>query len=413
MTDFASSRKYRVMDWAQTVSLSDIALVVLLVASLFNYATVWTGLSLAQLSAVRLACLIPCLVNAIFRILLKGTKALDVVVYLYAALRVIQGLFAMNPGNSVLIGLLSLFVFTVLSYFSEKYGSVKLVSLLFWLFLVVTVSMDVFTFTTHGNGFLVRESEWATSSYYIFGNKFLLAYVNMLFFGLCVYKFHSIWATVAIAAFCISACSSADCSTGIVGILTMLAVIMLYRPLKPIITRPWFVCVLIILMGIVTIIATSIFQLPAANFFITTVLGRDSDLTGRLGIYPYLMEYWLKAPLFGYGSDGSANYVLMTSISAVNTQEGLFQILFSNGLIGALLFLSICFFSMKKISYLDEREVGIYAFVISMSFCSLVEINLSELFLFGVSLISVMTSDKTNKQDYITNSFEGELCYEH
>ena len=68
---------------------------------------------------------------------------------------------------------------------------------------------------------------------------------------------------------------------------------------------------------------------------------------------------------------------------------------------------------MKEISYLDEREVGIYAFVISMSFCSLVEINLSELFLFGVSLISVMTSDKTNKQDYITNSFEGELCYEH
>lgn len=407
----SSSTKYKTMDWMQTVSLGDIALVALLVVALFNYATVWTGLSGAQLVAVRLACLVPCLFNFVFKFPRKKLRDLDVAVFLYAALRVAQGLFAMNPGFSVLVGLLSLLVFTVPSFFSEKYGSEKLLSLLFWLFLAVTVSMDCFSFATHGNGFLVQESEWVSSSYYIFGNKFLLAYVNMLFYGLCIYKFRHIGINIAVAVLCIFACSSADCSTGIVGILTTLVVSLFYKPLKHIIARPWFVCVLIVLMAVVAIVATGLFQLPAANFFITTVLGRDSDLTGRLGIYPYLMSLWLKAPIFGYGSDGSANFILMTTISAVDTQEGLFQILFSNGLIGALLFLAICYFSMRNISVLDKRGVGIYAFVISMALCSLVEINLSGFFLFGVSLVYVMTSDSARFQISALKTPEGVSDY--
>lgn len=399
MTGLVLRDKSKANGWTRSVRLDDIALMLLLIVALFSYGSTWTGLSGGQIIAFRLACLVPCMAVAVFRVLRGDATPLGVAVLGYAFLRVVEGYSAVNPGNAILQGVLALLVFAIPRRFADRYGADKTVALVFWGFLVVTVVMDAFAFATHGDGYLVRESEWAWSSNYIFGNKFALAYINMLFLGLCIYKLRSRVLSVCIAAFCIAACSLAQCSTGVTGILLMTAVYLAYGPMKSLLGSRWCVSAIIVLMAVISVTAMELFQLPVFQSFIVNVLGESSDLTGRLTIYPHLMELWLQRPWLGYGSDGAVNLVMMTSISAPDTQEGLFQILFSNGLIGGVLFLSICVLSMKNVSRLECHGRGVYAFVIAMAFCSLVEINLSALFLLGLSLVNVMASDASENRD--------------
>lgn len=394
MTGSVVLSKSKTACWARFVRLDDIALMLLLVAALFGYGTTWTGLSGGQLIAVRMACLIPCVVTAIFQILCSRVTPLGAAILSYSLLRVVAGYFAVNPGNAILQGMLVLLVFTVPKRFADRYGADRAITLVFWAFLAITVPMDLFALATHGDGCLVQESEWVWSSNYIFGDKFTLAYINMFFLGLSIYKLRSRAAIVLLTMFCTFVCGVAHCSTGIAGVLLMMLIYLAYGFLKRLLGSKWCVFGIIMLMATVSVAAMELFQLPVFQSFIVNVLGESSDLTGRLDIYPHLMELWLQRPLFGYGSDGAANLVMMDSIGAPDTQEGLFQILFSNGLIGGALFLSVCVFSMRNVSSLGKCGRGIYAFVIAMAFCSLVEINLSALFLLGLSLVGLMTSDR-------------------
>ncbi len=392
MTGSQAFAKLKPTGWIRSVRLDDIVLMLLLIAALFNYGSVWMGLSGGTIIALRAACLAPGMVVAAFLVLRGRATPLGVAVLGYSLLRMVQGCFAVNPGNAILQGMLALLVFVVPKRFADRYGADKTVSLVFWAFLFVTVAMDLFVFSTNGDGYLVHESEWSWSSNYIFGSKFMLAYINMLFFGLCLYKLSSRVLAVLLAAFCISACSVAQCSTGVTGILVMAGVYLAYGPLKAILNSKWCVFGIVILMAGISVGAAELFQLPIVQSFIVGVLGESSDLTGRLTIYPHLVRLWFEQPWLGYGSDGAVNLLMMNSISAPNTQEGLFQILFSNGLVGGGLFLAVCVFSLRNVSRLERCGRGVYAFVVAMAFCSLVEINLSALFLLGLSLVNVITS---------------------
>ena len=122
--------------------------------------------------------------------------------------------------------------------------------------------------------------------------------------------------------------------------------------------------------------------------FITNVLGESSDLTGRIFIYPVLIGLFIKRPLLGYLTANGANQAVIGACGAADAQEGLFHILLTNGLIGAVLFLITEYVSIGRIHYMGRREHGLYAFVVAMTVCSVVEINLGLPFIFGLSLLA-------------------------
>lgn len=90
--------------WLTSVGLSDLLLLIALTFSLFNYGTVWSGLSGGQLIALRLVLSLICILPLPFFILSHELSKLEIVVLAYSLLLIIQGIFAQNPGNAVLQG---------------------------------------------------------------------------------------------------------------------------------------------------------------------------------------------------------------------------------------------------------------------------------------------------------------------
>lgn len=377
--------------WLTTVDLGDVFLLTALTFSLFNYGTVWSGLSGGQLIASRLALTLVCVFPLPLFILSHRLSKLEIVVLAYSLLLIVQGIFAQNPGNAVLQGAIVLTTFYIPLRFVERYGIQPLLAYLFWAFLLVTMVMDIFAVKTGGKGVLTQESLYVWSSNYLFGSKFMFSYINMMFFGLFIYRFPFLPAVVVMAAFCINCCSLAACSTGIVGLLLMLSIYICFKTIKVFIANKWTVAACIVAMAFISIAAAGLMQLPTVQTFIVDVLGESSDFSGRLEIYPHLLKLWLGSPVIGFGSSNDANTVMLSSIGAPNTQEGFFQILFSNGLVGGILFLAICIFATSEASNLSKRDSGVYAFVLAMAICSLVEINLTALFFLGLSLVNVMS----------------------
>lgn len=402
-----------------TVQIGDITLVVLTVLSMFSYGTVWNGFSAGQITLFRLA-------GSFFAALILICKSLrlcerkfgtfGILATIYALYISIQGLFApAGQAGAVVQGLLTFLVCNVPSYFAAKYCFRTLNNLLFYFFCTTVCVMDLFAFATNGRGFSVVESTYLISSNFIFGNKFLLAYANMLTFGLGAFKLKSRTSLLALGFGALASCAVSECSTGVIGMLIMLAIT--FWPLKTMNTsrlkHGWIVVALIVGMAVVAIAGTWIMTLPAVQSFTVGVLGETADFSGRLPIYEQIIGWFLKRPIFGYGSSLAANTVVVLNNGAADCQEGLFQIILSNGLLGAGLFIALCYVALKYVDRAPETAMSLYSYLIAMAFASLVEINLGPFFLLGLSLmksaseIQVQTGDGNIDPSTKTNYLSG------
>lgn len=376
-----------------TVQIGDIALVALMVFSLFSYGTVWNGFSAGQITLFRLA-------GSFFAVLILLCKssrfrerqfdAFGLLATIYALYVSIQGLFApAGQAGAVVQGLLIFLVCNVPAYFATKYGFQTLNNILFYLFFMVVCIMDLFAFATNGRGFPVIESAYLISSNFIFGNKFLLAYANMLTFGLGGTKLKSRISLFVMGLGSLASCAASECSTGVIGMLAMLVVT--FWPLENMhagrFKHGWIIVVLIVGMAVVAIAGTWIMTLPVVQSFTVGVLGETADFSGRLPIYEQLIGWFLEKPIFGYGSSLAANAVVVLNNGAADCQEGLFQIILTNGLLGAGLFIALCYVALKNADGAPKTARGLYSYLIAMAFASLVEINLGPFFLLGLSLM--------------------------
>lgn len=370
-----------------TVELGDMAAVLLMVAAMHPYGTAWNSLASGQITILRLFAALLCLAIVLFKSSNHRRDAVEILAAAYAALIIVQGLMSSGgQAGSVAQGLLVFLVFAVPSYFIDKYGVAALIQLLFALFGVSVVVMDLFAFATGGKGFLVVEDAYTYSSNYYFGNKFVLSYANMFLLALGGYKFKSGIRTALLAVVAFSACAISECSTGVIGIVVMC--LFIFWPFKRKVGCGWLVPVLIVAMALIAVVGTYIMELPAVQSFTVGVLGETPDFSGRLPIYSQIPGWFFESPIFGYGSSAAANAVVRLNNGAADCQVGLFQILLSNGLIGGLLFLSICFASLAGVSETRANAWGIYSYLIAMALASLVEINLGPFFLLGLSLMS-------------------------
>lgn len=90
--------------------------------------------------------------------------------------------------------------------------------------------------------------------------------------------------------------------------------------------------------------------------------------------------------VWGYG----VNYdIVQQTLSFGNPQNGLLKILLDYGVIGFILFCGILWktFNLLSKANLQNKDFGLVAFVYSMLFCSLIEINLDSLFFFFIALV--------------------------
>lgn len=376
-----------------TVELGDLFAILFMVLAMFSYGSVWTKLTGGQITAFRLTTLMISLILTLWKSKeIKFTLPL-IFALIYSGIVVIQA--AMTPpgqGGNIMQGLLIFLVFLVPLNFARRYGIHTLISLIFGIFFIAFILMAGFAVISGGVGFLVKENDYIFSSNYILGNKFVLSYTGLLTLSLFFYKYKSIVKTMTMGIFIGLICFYVDCSTGVIGAVIMMLFILIPRVYKSGVGGMWMIPCIIVVMALIAVAGTWILKLPAIQSLTVGILGESSDFTGRLPIYNKILDWFLIKPIFGFGSTSLVNLTVAVNTGAADCQEGLFQILLTNGLIGGLIFLGLCVVSLRSSLSSDLRFRGIYSYLIAMACASLVEINLGSFFLLGLSLMSLGSS---------------------
>lgn len=375
--------------YLSVVELGDLIAFILLIVAMFSFGTSWNGLSGGDLTLIRLACAFTSVCITLPKAY-KQKVTVNKAILLYSSLIIVGGFVcSCGQAGAALQGLLCLGLFLQPLVFSQKYGVNNLISLLTASLSVCVLVMDIFSLATNGDGFLVAENEYVFSNNYYLGNKFVLSYANMLLLALISYRYSSMVPFITFGIFSVLICFISKCSTGVIGSLLILCYTL--WPVRgnnagSIFTVPF----LIVAMALVAVAGTWLMTLPIVQSFTVGLLGETADFSGRLPIYSQILGWVMKAPIFGYGSSLAANNIVVFYNGAADCQEGLFQIIMSNGFLGAALFLYVCFISLKNLRDASSRVRGIHSYLIAMAFASLVEINLGSFFLLGLSILNVV-----------------------
>lgn len=377
-----------ILEIINRVDLRYLFSMVFMVLSFFSFGASSVGLSPFESTVAKFALIVLCCGFTILKINTLKLHSIYLVVLLYTAYVGIEGIiFSDNVGSVIVSVLQILVVYFGIRIVADKYGVRITVNIIFYLLLVIDILMLLICIATKGAGIPIHENEYVISHHYFFGNKFVISYLNMLLIALAYYKYESVLCILLFSVYGIVFCAAVQCSTGIIGILLMVILYVINVMTNKSLKYSYFVPILLIGMALIAVYGTWIMRLPMIQSFAEGVLGESSDFSNRLNIYPRFIEWFLDKPLFGYGSGDVIGAIVWEQTGASNCQEGLFQIIFSNGLIGAVLFLFICFYSLRRINFLPCRCDYLYMYICSMSIISLVEINLSNLYFLGLSLL--------------------------
>lgn len=386
----------KLKDVFERVEIRDLLVVLASLCAIFNYGSSWTGLTGSQLTLLRLAiALFACLLIGL-RFPWKSLELYEKAGLAYCGFVFIEGLFGrISPGSAWVEGITGALLFVVPSQLRRKYGK-DLAGLIICLMTCLIIALvDIFAIATAGRGFVTQDNEFLFSSNYLIGDKFLLAYMNMLCFALLYWRFPSVQSLILFGTISLFVCSVVECSTGVTGTIIMIVVIALSYPVRVVPAGRIFLPATTVVLAVVAVAFTGLLTWGPFGHFITNFLGESSDLTGRTMIYPVLMSLFLKKPLFGYLTGNGASQAVTAACGAADAQEGLFHILLTNGLMGVVLFLIMECTALRDACSMHRREQGVYAFIFAMTACSVVEINLGLPLLLGLSFFAMsLTSDE-------------------
>lgn len=383
-------------DVFERVEIRDLLVVLASVCAIFNYGSSWTGLTGSQLTLLRLAIALFASLLIGLRVPWKSLELYEKAGLAYCGFVFIEGIFGrISPGSAWVEGITGALLFVVPSQLRRKYGK-DLAGLIICLMTCLTIALvDIFAIATAGRGFVTQDNEFLFSSNYLIGDKFLLAYMNMLCFALLYWRFPSVLSLILFGSFSLFVCSVIECSTGVTGTIIMIVVIALSYPVRVVPAGRLFLPAMAVVLAVVAVAFTGLLTWGPFGHFITNFLGESSDLTGRTMIYPVLMALFLKKPLFGYMTGNGASQAVTAACGAADAQEGLFHILLTNGLVGVILFLIMECTVLRDACCMHRREQGVYAFIFAMTACSVVEINLGLPLLLGLSFFAMsLTSDE-------------------
>ena len=385
----ADDRRVGLIGIARRVEIKDLLIVIASMLAMFNYGSSWTGLTGSQLTTLRLlialfACALVC-----FRVSWGELAHFEKAGLVYCGLVFVEGLFGkVSPGSAWVEGMVGALLFIVPSELRRKYGNELSGTTICLIACLLICVADVFAVATGGKGVVTQDNEYLFSSNYIIGDKFLLSYMNMLCFALIYWKIPSVVTLVVFGSISLWISVLVGCSTGVIGTVIMIIMILLSYPVRALPAHRLFLPILTVVLSVVAVAFTGLLTWGPFGRFITNVLGESSDLTGSIFIYPVLIGLFIKRPLLGYLTANGANQAVIGACGAADAQEGLFHILLANGLVGVVLFLITEYVSIGRIHYMGRREHGLYAFVVAMTVCSVVEINLGLPFIFGLSLLA-------------------------
>lgn len=299
----------------------------------------------------------------------------------------------MNGTYALVNGLCLISLLLTFKSLSMSFGRFRVADSLFWLMLVVSMANDASVFLSPLH---LSETE------YLLGNKFITGYTHMLLVGLYAillsyksgyvrYNWGLFWVLLIESAMVVTA---ADSMTAAIGLAIVASIVLLLPKTAAKLLSIGVVAVTILIVANIVFFATGmLLDNPFVQHFITEVLGRSLNLTGRTQIYDSLSYIVQRSPYVGWGY-GSP--VVSEVVGYGNAQNGVMELLVRYGIVGTIGFLLaiiVLLPSRKRIAqFYDSGFVtGYVAILYGMFVVSLVEIPFGgTVFYLVLSLISVL-----------------------
>ena len=222
---------------------------------------------------------------------------------------------------------------------------------------------------------------------YLFGGKFTVFYINVFWIGLVLLKYQKRNRIIDIILCIFLALISwhTDCSTGILC-ATILALMLLFERVGKKLT-PKIMILIMFGLNVVVVLFQGVLSIPAVEFIITRVLGRSTQLTGRLEIYSNLSRIYSGHWMFGYGYNNTVVYNTFINRYA-NVQNALLNIVDSSGIINCIVVVFIIYLAIKHSElFLDGRsKVLLWIILIVFFVIGTVEISFNTYFFFFIAL---------------------------
>ena len=290
--------------------------------------------------------------------------------------------------NSIVTNLGYLLFFYVL-YYQCKKNENNVKKVVYENVIFYTIILDIFVLITQGKG-LGGLSE----PVYLLGNKFMLSYFHMALLALMInncfeLKKENKIGIIFYTIYSILICRIADTMTGVLGLIFILLYWLFLNKklgfyklsIKPIAVLSFFIG-----LNAIFLFSNVIIKNEIISSFLMKYSHTDTLLSGRLPMYRIAIQSISTNKVWGYG----VNYdIVQQTLSFGNPQNGLLKILLDYGVIGFILFCGILWktFNLLSKANLQNKDFGLVAFVYSMLFCSLIEINLDSLFFFSIALV--------------------------
>lgn len=317
------------------------------------------------------------------------------------ASRNLVGLF-----NGSLYGLQFFVVFIFTNYMVCKYGIRQCVRNYLQCSLVLTTLMDLSVLLNMD----LDPSRYQNLITYLFGNKFMVAYLHMItlgFLGAYWYmeknKISGVGHKIkyfAYGIFSIFMSAYVNCSTGVIGnfVVLVLVIIPLNIKIRDFLRKPWNVLMILLIGNALLLGGGLLLELPGVKFVIENILNEDLTLTGRLWIYGQLSQIIGSNIWFGHGYNSDT---MTRLIGYGNAQNGILQYALDCGIVGVFLFLLNWFHCLKTAKNTGHTLWPIYGLMYAFIICSLVEVCLKIPFLMVLSvLLSLGACTSQYKSNY-------------
>lgn len=274
---------------------------------------------------------------------------------------------------------------------SVSHGAFRVLDSFFWALFVVSLANDVSVFLSP-----LHEA----STEYLLGNKFAMGYTHMFLLGIYAtllsrksgyvrYNWGLFWLLFVESIAVIDCADTMTCMVGIVAAVVI--AIALPRVAVARISTGTMAVTILVGINVVFFGTGMMLENEFVRHFITDVLGRSLNLTGRTMIYDDLDVIIQASPYVGWGYGTS---VVRDYVGYGNAQNGLMELMVTYGVIGTMSFLSVLLVLLpSRGRRMQGGAAGLVGSLYGMFFASLVEISFGIMFYLMLSVTSVVLAD--------------------
>lgn len=236
---------------------------------------------------------------------------------------------------------------------------------------------------------------------YLLGSKFPASYAHMFLIALAYRRYIytprkkdllSLWLRmIGIYTYSLFFCHYMGCNTAVIWTLGLGVCYIFQRVLLPILRKPAVVVGTLIVADSILIMNSAVVKWGPIEYLFTQMLGKSTDMTGRMPIYQKFEIIVQAASWRGVGMENNYD-VSMQLTGAADLQNGLLHLLLSYGALGVCLFLVMQWICVKYIR--DRNDPSMLMLIYAFIGVSMVEIPFSKFYYTVLAIaMSVSSSD--------------------